>query len=248
MRARLHVHATEDRMRNLMLVVGVLAVIACGGPSKEQYAAKDAEAAKYKQAMQDESGKAAALEAKAKSLEEQNAALQTQVGQLNQQVTETGAAKSELEVTAAEYAKVNKELQGNQTIKLNDRLLFAENSSKLTTEAKRALDATADALRQVKDKHVIVAGYTDDTEAGGKTGAVKRWQLSTARALEIAKYLSGRGLDPARIAVAGFGASRPVAPNDSREKRALNRRAEIALTPLNPNIGTVDVKPATIKK
>jgi len=225
-------------MRNLMLV-GVLAVVACGGPSQEQYNAKDAEATKYKKAMQDESGKAAALEAKAKSLEEQNAALQAQVSEQSKKATE-------LEVTASEYAKVNKELQGNQTIKLNDKLLFPENSSKLTTEAKRALDATADALAQVKDKHLIVAGYTDDKE-GGKGGEAKRWQLSAARATEIAKYLAGRGLDSSRIAVAGFGSAKPVAPNDSLANRALNRRAEIALTPLNPNVGTIDVKPATIK-
>jgi chemotaxis protein MotB len=227
-------------MRKIVLV-GVAAVMACGGISKEQYAAKDAEVTKYKQAMQDESGKVAALEAKAKSLEEQNAALQAQVGELHTKVTETSTAKSELEGK-------HSELEGKQTIKLSERVLFQENSSKLTPQAKHALDAMADAIAQVKDKSVIVAGYTDNAEAGGKNGAVRRWQLSTSRALEIAKYLVGRGLDPTRIGVAGFGAGRPAAPNDTLANRALNRRAEIALAPPNFNLGTVDVKPATIKR
>jgi chemotaxis protein MotB len=219
-------------MRKLMLVLGMAAVVGCGGISKEQYGAKEAEAAKYKQEV-------AALESKAQSLEQQNATLQAQVS----------AAKSELETTTAklmeqsgEYAKLK-----DRTIRLSERLLFKENSSKLSPESKHSLDAMADAIAQQKDKAVIVAGYTDDAEAGGKGAHVKRWQLSTTRALEVAKYLVGRGLDPALIGIAGFGEARPVAANDSLANRALNRRAEIALTPPTFDLGTVDVSPATLE-
>jgi len=219
-------------MRKLMLVLGMAAVVGCGGISKKQYGAKEAEAAKYKEEV-------AALESKAQSLEQQNATLQAQVS----------AAKSELETTTAklaeqsgEYAKLK-----DRTIKLSERILFKENSSKLTPDGKRALDAMADAIAQQKDKAVIVAGYTDDAE-GGKSAHVKRWQLSTTRALEVAKYLVGRGLDPALIGIAGFGEARPVAANDSLANRALNRRAEIALTPPTLEMGTVDVSPATLEK
>ncbi len=220
-------------MRKLMLVLGMAALVGCGGISKQKYGAKEAEAAKYKE-------EAAALESKTKGLEQQNAALQQQVN----------AAKTELEATTAklteqsgEYAKLK-----DRTVKLSEQLLFKEGSSKLTPEAKRSLDAVADAVRQLKDKAIIVAGYTDDAEAGGKNATVKRWQLSSARALEVAKYLAGRGLDPKLIAVAGFGEGRPVAPNDTLASRALNRRAEIALTPPQVEMRTVDVSPATVEK
>lgn len=217
-------------MRKLMLVLGLAALAGCGGISKETYGAKEAEATKYKQAAQD-------ADSKVKALEQQNAALQQQAS----------AAKSELEATTAklnaqsgEYAKLK-----DRTIKLSERLLFKENSSQLSPESKRTLDAMADAIAAQKDKAVIIAGYTDDAE-GGKGATVKRWQLSTARALEVAKYLAGRGLDPARIGIAGFGEGRPVAANDSLANRALNRRAEIALTPPNLELNTVDVSPATL--
>jgi chemotaxis protein MotB len=240
-------------MRKLTVLIGVVALAACG-ISKEQYGAKEAEAAKYKQAMQDESGKVAALESKTKALEQQNAALKTQVGDMEKKLGETTEAKAQLELTTAklkeqggEYQKRNEELQGKLTVRLSDRVLFKESSSKLTPEAKRALDSIADAVAQLKGKNVLVVGYTDDTEAGGKDAASRRWQLSAARAMEVAKYLTGRGLDPKLIGVAGFGEARPIAPNDSLANRALNRRAEIALTPADAKLNTVDIKPATLK-
>jgi chemotaxis protein MotB len=226
-------------MRKLMLVLGVAAIVGCGGISKETYGAKEAEAAKYKQ-------EAAALQSKAKSLEEQNATLQAKAGDLEKQLAETSAAKSELEVATSKLTEQAEQAESNRTIKLSERLLFKENSSKLTTESKRALDAMAAAIEQLKGKSIIVAGFTDDAESGGKNAAVRRWQLSSARALEVAKYLVGRGLDPALIAVAGFGEGRPVAPNDSMPNRAMNRRAELALTPSSLQLGTVDVSPATV--
>ena len=225
-------------MRKLMIVFGLAALAGCGGISKETYGAKEAEATKYKQAAQD-------ADAKIKALQQENGALQQQNAALQQQAS---ATKSELETTAAklneqsgEYAKLK-----DRTIKLSEHLLFKENSSKLSPESKRALDAMGDAIASQKDKAVIIAGYTDDAE-GGKGATVKRWQLSTARALEVAKYLAGRGLDPARIGIAGFGEGRPVVANDSLANRALNRRAEIALTPLNLELNTVDVNPATLQ-
>jgi chemotaxis protein MotB len=220
-----------DPMRRVMFVVGIAALIGCAGVSKEQYSAKEAEAAKYKQAVQDESAKSGALESKVKSLEQENEGLQ-------QKLTEASAAQSQL-----------KELQGRTPLQVSsERLLFKENSSKLTPEATHALDAIAQAVSQVKDKSIMVVGFTDNSEAAGKDSKAKRWQLSSARALAVAKYLSTRGgIDPMRIAVAGFGEARPIAPNDTLANKALNRRAEIALTPTSAQFGTAEVKPAEIK-
>ena len=239
-------------MRKMTIVVAMAALAGCGGPSKEQQAAQ-AEAAKTKQALQEETGKTAALETKVSDLQNQNAALQTKVGDLQKQLSDTTAAKQELELTSAklaqqsgDYAKMNEELKGKLTVRLEDRILFKENSSVVSKDAKRSLDTIADAIAQLKDKGVIVAGYTDDAE-GGKGATTKRWQLSTSRAQEVAKYLVARGVDPTRIGIAGFGEARPIAPNDSLANKALNRRVEIALTPADYRMGTVEVKPATLK-
>lgn len=233
-------------MRHAMLVA-MAVLVGCAGANKEKEAAAAAETAKYQQAVQDETAKAAALDTKVKALEKENATLKAQAGELQAKLTETSAAKSELEVTAAKLNEQSQELQGKQIVKLSDKLLFGENSSKLTAEAKRTLDAMADALGQQKDKHIVVAGYTDDMEGGGKNAVTKRWQLSTTRALEAAKYLAGRGLDPTVIAVAGFGQARPVTPNTDIATRGQNRRVEIALTPAESTAGVLQLEPARLK-
>jgi len=218
-------------MRRVMLVIGLAAAIGCGGISKETYGAKEAEAAKYKQ-------QATELQSQVASLEKQNATLKEQAS----------SAQSQLDATTAKLNEQSSEFAAfkERSKKISEQLLFKESSSKLTAEDKRALDAVADAIRQVKDKAVLVAGFTDNSE-GGKGATSKRWQLSTARAMEVAKYLTGRGIDPNLIGVAGFGEARPVAPNDTLANKALNRRVEIALTPKNFEMGTVEVSPATVK-
>lgn len=216
-------------MHRAMLVVGLVALVGCAGVSKEKYSAKEAEAAKYKQASEEQGSRATALENKVTTLEQKNGNLQAQNQDLEAKLSETTSAKTALQEKAP--------------LKLNERLLFKENSSKLTPESKRALDSMAAAIAsQAKDKSVIVAGHTDSTE-GGKAAQTKRWQLSSARALEVAKYLAGRGLDPMLIAVAGFGPARPVAPNDSLANKALNRRVEVMLGPAKVDMGTIEVKP-----
>ncbi|TIM59509.1 MAG: OmpA family protein, partial [Mesorhizobium sp.] len=55
---------------------------------------------------------------------------------------------------------------------------------------------------------------------------------SQRRALAVANYLSGQGVDSRRFAVTGFGKTRPVASNATAAGRAQNRRVEIQLSPL----------------
>jgi chemotaxis protein MotB len=60
-----------------------------------------------------------------------------------------------------------------------------------------------------------------------------KWELSTARATTVARYLQGRGINAGFLSAEGFSEYRPVAPNDTPENTARNRRIEIALIPLD---------------
>jgi chemotaxis protein MotB len=217
-------------MRKAVLVVGLAAVVGCAGVSKKEYGAKEAEAAKYKQALTAETEKASGLEAKVATLEQQNK-------EMNSKLAEAGTASS---VQASQLS----EMKEKQAVKLSERLLFKENSSALTPESKRMLDSIADAISKVEDKAVFVAAFTDDKEGKGKDAA--QWQLSTARAISVAKYLSGRGVDATKIGVAGFGDGRPVVPNDTLANRAMNRRAEIALMSPDASMETLQVVPPSL--
>jgi OOP family OmpA-OmpF porin len=66
-----------------------------------------------------------------------------------------------------------------------------------------------------------VEGHTDNT--GNPAANVK---LSQERADAVVKYLEGKGVDPSRLVAVGYGATRPVASNDSAANKALNRRTE----------------------
>jgi chemotaxis protein MotB len=228
-------------MRQVVTLALIVATISGCGVSQAKYTAKESEAAKYKQHMEGEAGKVIALEQENATLKGQVTNLTAALSESRAKASATGAQKAQLEATTAQ-------LVGQQSKMLNQQLLFPQNSSKLTPEAKRTLDSAADAISQLHDKAVIVAAYTDDAEAGGKAGSAKRWQLSTARAVEVAKYLVSRNYDPKLIGVAGFGESRPIVANDSIANRALNRRVEIILAPTELALKTVEVNPASLQK
>jgi chemotaxis protein MotB len=67
------------------------------------------------------------------------------------------------------------------------------------------------------------------------------WDLSTARAVAVVRYLATKGVAPAMLGAAGFSQYRPVAPNDSPANRSLNRRIEIALTSADDIAPSVEV-------
>jgi len=75
-----------------------------------------------------------------------------------------------------------------------------------------------------------VGGHTDDAPVGTDSAFGSNWMLSTARASTLLEELRNRGaFDPSRVRVVGYGASRPVASNDTPEGRRLNRRTELVL-------------------
>ena len=133
------------------------------------------------------------------------------------------------------------ELRGKMTVKLKDKILFASGSAKLSKEGGAALDAVADAFKDLKGKNVVVAGYTDDVPVAG--GAYKdNWELSSARAIAVVRYLASKGVPPEMLGAAGFSEFRPVVANDTPANRSQNRRIEIALTAADYEPPVVEAK------
>ncbi|MGN6145154.1 MAG: peptidoglycan -binding protein [Mesorhizobium sp.] len=75
-----------------------------------------------------------------------------------------------------------------------------------------------------------VDGHTDNIPLSG-TGRYKdNWELSTARATSVVKFLIANGVPPERLVAAGFGEFQPLDPADTDEARSKNRRIELKLT------------------
>jgi len=238
-------------MRRTMMAVLALSLAACG-ISREQYAAKDAELLKYQKMYGDETGKTKALEAKVSELDTQVAATQARLKAVED---EKARAESSLAISNAQKEKLAQslerqikegqveisELRGKMTVKLKDKVLFASGSAALGKEGKKALDAVADAFKDLHDRNVVVAGFTDNLPVG-KAGPFKdNWDLSTARAVAVVRYLAAKGVDPAMLGALGFSQYRPVVPNNTPANRSLNRRIEIGLTSADYIPPTVEV-------
>ena len=240
-------------MRRVLRTIGALALaVVAGCVSSDKYEKKAAEAAQADTRAQEAAAKAQACDAKVASLEQQLASVQQQLQQATESRDKLAAQaaalteqKGQLEAKSAEYERLasslKKEIQAGQIeiselrdkmlVKLRDRILFGSGSAKLSGEGKRALDEVAKVFKGLQGKNVIVAGYTDDVPVAKKGPFSDNWDLSTARATSVVRYLEAKGVPPKMLGAAGFSQFRPVAPNDSAPDRAQNRRIEIALTP-----------------
>jgi chemotaxis protein MotB len=75
-----------------------------------------------------------------------------------------------------------------------------------------------------------VDGHTDNVPLSGSGRYADNWALSSARAIAVVKYLIAQGVPADRLVAAGFGEFQPIAPGDTPEARATNRRIELKLT------------------
>ena len=113
-------------------------------------------------------------------------------------------------------------------ITLNIPVLFAAGDIKLAGQAKQTLAGFAKVLSAVQNK-VVIEGHTDNQPVT-RGAFLSNWELSVARAYSVIEYfVMDKGIDPARFIAAGYGEYRPVAPNDSPEGRAKNRRIEMVM-------------------
>ncbi len=111
---------------------------------------------------------------------------------------------------------------------LTDRLLFASGSATLIPQAFPLLSEIAGLVNVDRTHPVAVEGNTDDVPIHGGSFP-SNWELSTARASMVVRFLIGRGVFPTRLSASGYADLRPIDSNASAAGRARNRRVEIVL-------------------
>lgn len=116
-------------------------------------------------------------------------------------------------------------------IDISDKLLFNSGSYVITPKATEVLGKVAKVLQAQPDIEFMVEGHTDNVKFA-KGVLLDNWDLSVHRATAVVRVLQNKyGLNPAHIAAAGRGEYLPVAPNDTPEGRAANRRTRIVILP-----------------
>lgn len=118
--------------------------------------------------------------------------------------------------------------QKRLVVTLGERIMFRAGMANLLSESEPALKQIADFIGRQFGYRILVAGHTDNTPIQTPQFP-SNWELSTARAVTVAKFLIASGVTPERVTVQGYSSYRPLHANTSPRNRQANRRVEITL-------------------
>jgi chemotaxis protein MotB len=186
-----------------------------------------------------------ALKKEKDGLQKEKDALQAKVNELSPKAQKAEQLEKATQTYQDLTKKLEKEIQQGQiqitemknrlTMTMVDKIIFPSGSAEISKKGKEVLDKVTAILKEVKDKRIQVEGHTDNVPIVSdlKKRFPTNWELSTARATEVVRYLQETGgLDPKLLSATGYSEYQPVASNDTDEGKHKNRRIEIVLLPL----------------
>lgn len=113
------------------------------------------------------------------------------------------------------------------SIEINANVLFQPGKAELEPGSLEVLRAVAGRLRD-EPFNLEITGHTDLLPISNSSFA-SNWELSAVRATSVVRHLAANGIAPERMQAIGREATRPVAPNNTPEGRARNRRVELMI-------------------
>ncbi|HKR43569.1 MAG TPA: OmpA family protein [Paraburkholderia sp.] len=108
-------------------------------------------------------------------------------------------------------------------IGINAKILFNAGDATLLPESLGVLGRIAEVLRAAPAGNILVEGHTDSSPIANAKFA-SNWELSSARAGAVVRYLVERGIEPHRLAAIGRADNFPLVAGNDPASRALNRR------------------------
>lgn len=118
--------------------------------------------------------------------------------------------------------------KGQITIRLGEGVLFDEGSAIIKPNAKKTLDKLAQQIKNCDNK-IRIEGHSDNTPIRNSKYS-SNWELSSARAVNIVRYLiENSKIEKSRLSASGYADNVPVATNETQEGRAKNRRVDIII-------------------
>ena len=238
-------------MRNLLTLMMVSTMLAACGPSKDEWEAKLAEVDDLKAQLEELQQLKEANAARIDELEQENNQLKDAISKLQGEKFDLEKLVAKLEEAELQAKKrletFEKMLEqfkalidagklkvkiknGKMMLELPSAILFESGKANLSEEGMQTIAEVASVLATIPDREFQVAGHTDNVPIKGKKFP-SNWELSTARAVAVVKYMEEVGVNPKNLSAAGYSEFQPTASNDSDEGKALNRRIEITLMP-----------------
>lgn len=153
--------------------------------------------------------------------------------------------ETQVAALAEEKSRIERQLRGvaatgpfeivDGKVIVQGELLFATGSAQVTDSGLAKVRELAVPLRALLDEEpdqmILVGGHTDDRPIRNERFD-SNWELSTARAVAVARALEAAGIPASRVVAAGFGEHHPRRPNVDEEGRRQNRRIEVLLVPI----------------
>jgi chemotaxis protein MotB len=134
---------------------------------------------------------------------------------------------------------------GRMVIQLANDVLFDSGQTDIKPAGQQPLAQIASVLASISDRRFQVAGHTDNVPIQKTSKFASNWELSTARAVEVLRFLVAHGVKSEGLSAAGYGEFDPIATNDNAGSRSKNRRIEITL---QPNIDEMVAVPGVAEK
>lgn len=178
------------------------------------------------------------------SSSEDKVAREARIEELRKRLEQLRVSRNAAEHLAASFRVVAHRLQeqldagdlevvvrdGRMVLMLPNDVLFDTGKAEMKPAGKKALSAIADVMRTMPDRQFQVAGHTDNVPIrNAELGS--NWELSSARALVVLRYLLAKNVPSGMLSAAGYADVDPVASNTTPEGRKHNRRTEITLQP-----------------
>jgi chemotaxis protein MotB len=116
---------------------------------------------------------------------------------------------------------------------LTDKLLFDSGQATLQPQGEPLLEEVGQLLNVDQSHPITVEGHTDDVPIA-TAEFPSNWELSTARATTVVRFLIAHAVSAGRLGAVGYADLHPIASNATASGRALNRRVDIVLMRLNP--------------
>lgn len=171
--------------------------------------------------------------------------LANQLAASKAELEELRAAREAAEKRAAAFNELQEKLEeliasgdlevyirnGLPVIALPSGVLFRSGKADLQKRGEKSLKKVATTLASMEGQRIQVAGHTDNVPVGKKVDWADNWELSTARALVVTRFLIEAGVPADNLSAAGYGEHDPVASNDNKQGRKKNRRIELVLLP-----------------
>jgi chemotaxis protein MotB len=184
------------------------------------------------------------LEQKLGTATSDKVSMQLSIEEMKQALAELAKRKQETEKRVKDYNALIKKfkaltdtgklkikiVEGRMVVVLPSDVLFSSGSARLSEAGVNTIKEVGKLLSSLTDKKFQIEGHTDNVPIRSSTYP-SNWELASARALTVTKFMLDAGLKGENISAASFGEFKPAASNENVVGKALNRRIEIVIVP-----------------